>query len=383
MKIIYLANIRMPTEKAHGVQIMKMCEAFSRAGTDVNLIVSDRRTPIKKDPFSYYGVEKEFFIKRITSLDFVKFGKIGFTIQSFSFAISSLLYVMNREGIIYSRDPLPLYLLSFFRKDIFWEIHTKQDNFMARRLLKKANGVIPITKGLRDFYEKKLGKVKSILVSPDAVDLKDFELCKTKEGLRKELNLPLNKKIVGYIGKMKTMGEVKGVEGIMEVFPDILKKNPDAFLLLVGANSDELNELTKILAEKGISEESYKIVEHVSRVSAVGYMKTSDILVMNYPNTEHYAYYMSPLKMFEYMASGAVIITTDLPSIREILDEKSAIFVKPDDNVDLLNKINGLLSNWQTAKAVSESSLSLSRHFTWDKRAKDILSFISGVARER
>ncbi len=37
MKILYIANIRLPTEKAHGIQIMKMCEAFAHAGAEVEL----------------------------------------------------------------------------------------------------------------------------------------------------------------------------------------------------------------------------------------------------------------------------------------------------------------------------------------------------------
>ena len=35
MKLIYIVNARIPTEKAHGVQIMKMCEAFAAAGIEV------------------------------------------------------------------------------------------------------------------------------------------------------------------------------------------------------------------------------------------------------------------------------------------------------------------------------------------------------------
>ena len=41
MKLIYLANARIPTEKAHGRQIMKMCEAFVDAGLEVELEVED------------------------------------------------------------------------------------------------------------------------------------------------------------------------------------------------------------------------------------------------------------------------------------------------------------------------------------------------------
>ena len=39
MKLLYIADIRLPTEKAHGAQIMKTCEAFSLNGIDTELII--------------------------------------------------------------------------------------------------------------------------------------------------------------------------------------------------------------------------------------------------------------------------------------------------------------------------------------------------------
>ncbi len=46
MKLLYITNFRIPTEKAHGIQIMKMCEAFATCGTDVELVAPLRKTPI-------------------------------------------------------------------------------------------------------------------------------------------------------------------------------------------------------------------------------------------------------------------------------------------------------------------------------------------------
>ena len=51
MKITYLANIRLPTEKAHGIQITKMCESFASLGHEVTLVVPDRVSAITTDPF--------------------------------------------------------------------------------------------------------------------------------------------------------------------------------------------------------------------------------------------------------------------------------------------------------------------------------------------
>lgn len=38
MRLLYLANARLPTEKAHGYQICKMCEAFARTGAEITLM---------------------------------------------------------------------------------------------------------------------------------------------------------------------------------------------------------------------------------------------------------------------------------------------------------------------------------------------------------
>ena len=59
MKIIYILNSRMPTEKAYGIQAAKMCEALANLGAEVVLLFPKRDNPLKgQDCFSYYGVEK-------------------------------------------------------------------------------------------------------------------------------------------------------------------------------------------------------------------------------------------------------------------------------------------------------------------------------------
>ena len=52
MKLLYIADIRLPTEKAHGAQIMKTCEAFSLNGIDTELIIPWRFNYLKDDPLS-------------------------------------------------------------------------------------------------------------------------------------------------------------------------------------------------------------------------------------------------------------------------------------------------------------------------------------------
>lgn len=58
----------------------------------------------------------------------------------------------------------------------------------------------------------------------------------------------------------------------------------------------------------------------------------SDVLLMPYSRSisassgQDIAEAINPMKMFEYMASGRAIVSADIPSIREVLNEANAIF---------------------------------------------------------
>ena len=106
-------------------------------------------------------------------------------------------------------------------------------------------------------------------------------------------------------------------------------------------------------------------------------MRIADVLVMNYPSAEHYALYMSPLKMFSYMASGVPIVSTDLPSVREVLTDESAFFVSPDDAHDLTRGLKEALADRRQAGEKAHAAKERGQHFSWEGRAGRILAFIS------
>ena len=67
MKILYITNVRIPTEKAHGIQIIKMCEAFSNYNIKVELVLPTRKNIKFKDInlFKYYSIKENFKLKKI------------------------------------------------------------------------------------------------------------------------------------------------------------------------------------------------------------------------------------------------------------------------------------------------------------------------------
>ena len=108
------------------------------------------------------------------------------------------------------------------------------------------------------------------------------------------------------------------------------------------------------------------------------YLRLADVVVMNYPNVEHYARYMSPLKMFSYMASGVPIVTTDLPSVREILSDASALFFPPGDPNAFQAALRETFADPGAARARARAAQELSVRYSWEKRAERIRSFSAG-----
>ncbi len=358
MKILYIANIRIPTEKAHGIQIMKMCEAFSVQGDEVELVVPWRFNYIKDNPFTYYGVEENFKIKKVFSIDLVKFGKIGFWIQEVSFSKFAFLYsIFSKPDLIYSRDELPLFFLSPLKKNTVYEAHTPRLNFIIKRF----NKIVAISQGLKDFYIKKGVREDKIIVAPDAVDIKEFNVGISKEEARKKLNLPLGKKIILYTGHLYKW---KGVHTLAESSRYLSK---DETMVFVGGID---KDVVKFKEKYGDVQNVFILGQKLHKDMPY-YLKSADVLVLpNSGKSDISRLYTSPMKLFEYMASGTPIVASDLPSIREILNEKNSTLIEADNPKALMGGIR-LALNKDGKKALEDV-----RQYTWDSRALMIIKIL-------
>jgi glycosyltransferase involved in cell wall biosynthesis len=358
-KILYVANVRMPSEKAHGIQIAKTCEAFVEAGREVELIVPERKT-IAEDSAAYYGLTHAFQITKLPVPDIVSWGFFGFVIESFFFARAAAKYVRPRVGLIYGRDEIVLTVIRIFTgREFVWESHTGSWNIFARYVAPRAKRVIVITKGLEDFYVAKNVPAQKIVVAHDGVDLASFEKRESKAEARARLGLPAYEKIALYVG---AAGMWKGVDTLLSA--SALTR--DARIAVIGKMDAGLSEKYPWVIFVG--ERPYR--EIASNLAG------ADVLVL--PTTAKKvvgAHYTSPLKLFAYMASGVPIVASDIPSTREVLPENAAYWFRADDPKSLSDAILHALSDLgarEKAK-VAKSEVSL---YTWDERAKRILARI-------
>lgn len=378
MRLIYIANSRIPTAKAHGFQIMKMCEAFAREGANVELWIPRRINPIKDSPFYYYGIKDSFVIKKIPIIDLIPLyrvlGPFSNLIESFSFAVFNIWRLSKTDfDIIYSRDQFTLWLLSFLNYKFVYEMH-KMPNYprFYRRIWRKAEKIITITAILKNAIIREGACISKILVAHDGVDLETFNsINKNTEELKTELNLPKEQFLVGYVGKFKTLEQEKGLKTMIEALSLLDKEIKMAF---VGGDGEEIKEY-KSLAQRFNVLARCVFIGHQPYKRMAEYMKAMDAVVLPSPD-KPLAHYSSPLKLFEYMASGRPIIASDLPAIREVLNDKNALLFKPENNDDLARAIKILKASPTLGYNLSRQALADAQNYTWTGRAKSILSFI-------
>lgn len=379
-KLTYIANLRLPTEKAHSIQIMKMCEAFTVAGADVELVIPNKRNNMGDvELFEYYGVKTPFKIRKIPSLDLLGktrcLGRIFYWLDLATFLVGLHLFLRLEKGsTVYSRDPLFLSLFGRKKYTLLAEIHS----LPARRrfflkILNNVQGIIVTTKHLKEILIASGFTGKKIMVASDAVDLDLFNsVTMSKEELREKFSLPLSDKLIGYVGALKTMGMGKGVDMALKALKS-LERNE--VLVLVGGHPDDVRDYKIMAKELGILDRVI-FVGRVVPAEVPLYLKAFDLLIAPFPDNQHYRYYMSPLKLFEYMASGVPMILSDLPSIREIVDESSATLFEPGNLKELAVCIKYSLDNPEESQKKVERSLALVQKYTWIRRAENILEFL-------
>ena len=373
MRLIYLANIRFPTEKAHGYQIAKMCEAFAELGLGVELVIPTRRNFLSsEDPFFYYGLKRNFKLVRINCIDFFDLmGDLaGYWLQSLIFLFKLIFYKVDKEDIIYTRNPEIAWLFGLRNNKVVYEAHTWPTSkiILYKYFLRRTRHIITITEGVKDLFQKNNFNQSKILNAPDGVDLKQFDISVNKQEAREKLNLPLNKKIIVYTGHLYGW---KGADVLVEAATMFSK---DILVYLIGGTHQEIS----VFKEK-YTAANLNIVGFRPHSEIPIWLKTADVLVLPNKRGEKISeIYTSPLKLFEYMASGRPIIASDLPALREILNEKNALLIAPGDSRALIDGINKLLNNEEFGLKLSDSAHLDVQKYSWIKRAEQILHFIRG-----
>lgn len=396
MNLIYLANIRLPTEKAHGLQIVQNCEAFAANGAQVSLWTARRvNTPELRgvsDVWAHYGVQRNFALRRLPCLDLLtlvpervdRLAQILFLVQLITFTLSAFIAALfTRADAYYSRDPLVLLALSLIkpRRTLAYEAHSlaggRGGRLMQRLVTRRVGHVFATTRRLADDLIALGADPSRTYVAHDGVRRERFEGIPDRDTARELVGWERDAFVVGYVGRLQTMAMDKGVGVLVEA----LARVDGASIALVGGPDDLAEAFKRRWIELGQDERRFLYAGQVAPERVPVYLSAFDVCAMPFPWTSHFAYHASPIKLFEYMASRRAVVASDLPSVREVVtDGESALLVPPGDVDALAAAIIRLRDDPALRDRLANNAHALvMEHYTWDARARAILAAFSSA----
>ncbi len=202
-----------------------------------------------------------------------------------------------------------------------------------------------------------------LAVVPNAVEVERFA------GARPEpLPFPEDSFVIGFAGSFYPW---HGVRVLVEAFAELHERCPQARLLLVGDGEDRPHA-EDILRRRAKSDYA-QLTGALPAAAVPGYLAACTVLAS--PHAAEDGFIGSPIKLFEYMATGRPIVASRLAQLGELLrDEQTALLVTPGDRGELCAALERLHDDpdlrGRLGRAASEEA---ARLHTWDARVDRIL----------
>jgi len=83
------------------------------------------------------------------------------------------------------------------------------------------------------------------------------------------------------------------------------------------------------------------------------------------------------MKLFDYLASGSIIIASKLKVYGHILNNRNSILVEEDKIEQWADQINLVFNNLKKFKYLKKNSKLIIKNYSWDIRAKKIIEFVN------
>ncbi|MGC8121855.1 glycosyltransferase family 4 protein [Marinobacter sp. VGCF2001] len=375
MKLVYVANSIIPSRAANSVHVMKMCDALASVGYEVTLLVPAVSESDQRDLFESYGVPRSFTIKR---LPWVKMPGRGWW-----FALLAFLAIRRlKADRVYGRHLPSLMLPSMAGIPTAYEAHAPVWETMGKpgmacfRLVACGRGfrkLVVISDALAGWYVRHtmLGE-NNILVAHDAASPSPNSVMKLG-GQRTEGRFEL-----GYVGQLYTG---KG----MEMIAAVAQRRPSYAFTVVGGDDADIDYWSGRLRNLG----NIRFTGFLPQAEAVSLIEGFDAVLAPYQKRVTTAggggdvsRWMSPLKIFEYMAAGKPIVASDLPVLQEVLDDgENALLCEPENPDHWCGAIDRLYSETGLGERLgSQARSDFLEHYTWGARACRVLKDVYGDA---
>ncbi|MDE2089373.1 MAG: glycosyltransferase family 4 protein [Gammaproteobacteria bacterium] len=377
MEILYVFPEPLPLPRARGIQVVHTVVALAAEGLHVRL--AHVPAPKHGDPFAAYGLSRPAGIDTLPISRRLPFPLSLLPVKSNRLFLRRLVRYLRgsqKSGLapelIMARHlkAASALLKAFPDIPLLYEAHEvfsdvaparKRERVyaMESRVLRHAKTIVAISGRVAHDLLSRYGLKREIQVLHDGVALPPTVPDKAWHEAGRH---------IVYAG---SFFDWKGVDDLVAAAAGL----PGCRITLIGGDAEHVQRLQRQAPKNGAEIHFTGYLPH-ARVAES--LETSCIAVLpnrNHPNSQ----WTSPLKLFEYMAAGCAIVTTDLPSLREILGPDDAVWVRPDDPLALAAGIHALADDPEKAKTLGVRARARAQNYTWEARARRLAEIMRGA----
>lgn len=377
MKLVFIVDTEIDAGTAKVVHALQMCDAYARYIEHVTLFISFNHLT-EEDVMKYVSGEigrKPAFQIRHIPLPSIK-GR--FKLLSGLLGLTAVWRQIKEMDCCVTLSPLIMAHLVKKGIPVIYEAHNSfiHKNKIVDRLITKRVALSSWSNALKAFIvisqplvkvwiDKGVNKAK-VYVQHDAVDdawLNHFKV--SMNNVRQRLNIDAKRKLVLYTGSIYPN---RGTDRILKLAQEF----PSAYFVIIGwpkNNADGLRDESKHLGLKNVD-----IMDRIAHAEVPFWLAAADVLLMLWSKEVPTINYCSPMKVFEYMAAGKIIVGDGYPTIHEVLvHQKHALLADPSSFGDLRAQLAKALEITYPNSMADAARKLVQDKYLWSVRARTIL----------
>lgn len=379
MRIACIGLSKIPANTANSMQTMKVCHALAQGGAEVRLWAPGRaENPGWPALAAYYGLGGGQPTLEVNWLPSARvLHRLDYSLGALGAAWrwqADAVYTWLIQAAVFALS------LGF---PVIYEMHDRPTGSFGPSWLRRfarlpgRKRVLFITRALRQKTAEEFGvgfADNEVQIAPNGVELERYAKIPAPAAARRQLNLPERLTAV-YTGHFYAGRGMDVLWSLAQAFPQVN-------FLWVGGRAPDVQLWQEKARLAGL--ENLTLTGFVENARLPLYQAAAEIALMPYERSiagssgGNSADICSPMKMFEYMAAGRAILSSDLPVIAEVLNARNAAFAAPEDPADWARAFAGLLADAARRENLGVQARQDVVEYTWRARAKPVLSWLEG-----
>jgi len=226
--------------------------------------------------------------------------------------------------------------------------------------LKLASRVFVVSNDLKRFYENIGIQSKKIQVIPNGANTKVFNFSITGSHIRQNFNIE-DKIVLGFIGSFHFW---HGMDNLKHIVQMLCSRYPQEICFLLVGNGPLKKNFEKDVKEQTLNKQVI-FTDYIPHQDVAKYIAAMDIALAPYPEMDFF--YFSPLKIFEYMALGKVVVAPNIGQITEIIENGiNGLTYAVDSQEEMIDTIEKAIDDEELRRKIGQQAFqTIKEKYTW------------------